>query len=148
MLLHVAVANAQTGDDTAARRLEANADALSLEAFRWHYEPAKIQLALARSDRAELRRLVDSPALGAPRLFAFEGAAALLDALVALGNHERIKSEAPQWVREGTYTAPFALRALGVARGDRRLLNEAAASFESMGLEWHCEETRKLVSVH
>ena len=41
--------------------------------------------------------------------------------------------------------APFALRALGVARADSKLLNEATARFEAMGLEWDAGETRKLV---
>jgi len=148
VLLDVAVADAYRGDDAEARRLETRADSLGMDAWAWHFEPAKTRLALARNDLAELRRLVDSPTLGTHRRGAFDGVATLFDALVMLGDHERIESEAPHWVRDGIYVAPFALRALGVARGDRRLLNEAAASFESMGLEWHCEETRKLVSMH
>jgi hypothetical protein len=35
--------------------------------------------------------------------------------------------------------------ALGVARADSQLLNEATARFEAMGLEWDAGETRKLV---
>jgi hypothetical protein len=146
VLLNLAVASAHCGDDAEARRLEAQAH--TYWALSWHAEPANVRLALARHDLSELQRLIDSPTLGTQRPFVFDGAAALFDALVALGDHQRIESEAPQWVREGTYTAPFALRALGVARGDRGLLNEAAATFESMGLEWHSEETRKLLSMH
>jgi len=144
VLLNLAVASAHCGDDAEARRLEAQAH--TYWALSWNAEPANVRLALARNDLAELRRLVDSPTLGAQRPFVFDGAAALFDAFVALGDHERIESEAPQWVRDGTYTAPFALRALGVARADSRLLNEALARFEAMGLEWHAAETWKLVS--
>jgi len=144
VLLNLAVASAHCGDDAEARRLETQAH--TYWALSWNAEPANVRLALARNDLAELRRLVDSPTLGAQRPFVFDGAAALFDALVALGDRERIESEAPQWVREGTYTAPFALRALGVARADSRLLNEAMARFEAMGLEWHAAETWKLVS--
>jgi hypothetical protein len=49
-------------------------------------------------------------------------------------------------MRPGTYLEPFALRALGFARGDAALLTDAAARFEAMGLEWHVGETRKLLS--
>ena len=146
VFLTLAAASAHGGDDAGARRLEARADALGNEAWGWLLEPARVRLALARHDLAELRRLVDSPTLGTQRPSVFDGAAALLDALVALGDRERIESYAPQWVREGTYMAPFALRALGVARADSQLLNEAAARFETMGLEWAAGETRNLVS--
>ena len=146
VFLTLAAASAHGGDDASARTLEARADALALGAWEWLFEPARVRLALARHDLAELRRLVDSPSLGTQRPFVFDGAAALLDALVALGDRERIESDAPQWVQEGTYLEPFALRALGVARDDSLLLNKAAARFETMGLEWDAGETRNLVS--
>jgi hypothetical protein len=109
-------------------------------------EPADVRLALARNDLAQLRLMLDSPSLGTQRPFVFDGAAARLDALVALGERERIESEAPQWVREGTYIAPFALRALGVARNDSRLLHEAATRFAAMGLEWDAGRTGNLAA--
>ncbi len=146
LFLTLAGASAHMGDDAEAHRLEARADALGLEAWEWFCEPARVRLALARHDLAELRRLVDSPSLGTQRPSVFDGAATLLDALVALDDRERIESYAPQWVREGTYMAPFALRALGFARDDSQLLNEAVARFETMGLEWDAGETRKLVT--
>jgi hypothetical protein len=37
-------------------------------------------------------------------------------------------------------------RALGVARSDRKLLHEAATRFQAMGLDWHADETSKLLS--
>ena len=146
VLLNLAVARAQDGDDTEARRLEAAARAFWVESRRWHFEPAEVRLALARNDRAELRRLVASPTLGVQRAFGFDGAAELFDALVALGEYDRIESEVPQWVKKETYTEPFALRALGVARSDNQLLDQATARFEAMGMEWHAAATRKLVS--
>jgi hypothetical protein len=64
---------------------------------------------------------------------------------VALGDHERIEAEAPKWLQAGTFGEPFALRALGIARGDRALLMQALERFEAMGLSWHAEQTRHLL---
>jgi hypothetical protein len=102
-------------------------------------------LAAARNDHAELRRLL---ALSALRLSPdlFDCVAAVLDALVALGDRVGIESEAPRWTKSGTYLEPFALRALGFARDDEALLEQATARFEAMELDWHAEETRKLIS--
>ena len=75
----------------------------------------------------------------------WEGAA-LLDALVALGDRGWIESEAPKWLRPGTYVEPFALRALGFAREDEAMLTDAAARFEAMELDWYAGETQKLRS--
>jgi tetratricopeptide (TPR) repeat protein len=146
LLLDLAAGWAYGGDDAGARRFEARADAIWMEPFRWHFEAAKIRLALARNDFGELRRLVDSVEFPVPRPFGFDTVAVLFDALVALGDRERIESEAPQWTREKTYIAPFALRALGVARQDEPLLSEAATRFEATGLAWHAAETQKLFS--
>ena len=146
VLLNLAVARAQGGDDAESRRLEAAAKAFWKESNRWHYEPAQVRLALARNDLDQLRRLVASPTLGVQRPFGFDGAAELFDALVALGEHARIEAEAQQWLRAETYTEPFALRALGVARSDAQLLDRATALFEAMGMEWHADATRTLAS--
>ena len=70
--------------------------------------------------------------------------AARLDGLAAVGDHARIEAEAPPLLRAGGYGEPFALRALGRARGDRSLVELAAARFEAMGLQWHAGETRSL----
>jgi hypothetical protein len=146
VLLNVAVACAQAGGDVEARRLEAVARTFWVEDRRWHYEPAEVRLALARNDLAELQRLVASPSLGVQRPFGFDGAAELFDALVALGEYGRIEAEAPQWIKEETYTEPFALRALGVARSDGGLLDRATALFDAMGMEWHAAATRELAA--
>ena len=68
-----------------------------------------------------------------------------LDALAALGDRERIEAEAPRWLQPGTFAEPFALRALGIARGDRALLEQAVERFEAMGISWHAEQTRHLL---
>ena len=77
--------------------------------------------------------------------WAYDSRAALFDALVALGDRERIEAEAPQWLQPGTYVEPFARRALGAVREEGSLLNEAAARFEEIGLAWHAHETRNLL---
>ena len=41
---------------------------------------------------------------------------------------------------------PFAQRALGQARGDRSLIEQALARFEELGLGWHAEQTRGLLT--
>ena len=73
VFLTLAAASAHGGDDASARTLEARADALALGAWEWLFEPARVRLALARHDLAELRRLVDSPSLGTQRPFVFDG---------------------------------------------------------------------------
>ncbi len=144
-LLRAALASAHDGDDTESRRLEAAADAIWLEAFRSSHTAVKIWLAVVRNNLDALPGLVDSLDLE-PVPAAFADAAALFEALAALGDRERIEAEAPQWLRPGTYVEPFALKALGVAREDEQLLHEAAARFEAMDLQWHAGETQKLLS--
>jgi class 3 adenylate cyclase/tetratricopeptide (TPR) repeat protein len=145
-LLICALASAQCGDEGEARRLEAKADAIGMEGYGVSFHPKQLRLTLVREDLVEVRRLID--ALDPEQLepWAFESRAALFDALIALGDRERIESDAPAAVQPGTYLAPFALRALGFARGDAAVLADAAARFEAMGLEWHAGETRKLLS--
>jgi hypothetical protein len=144
-LLYCALASLRCGDNAEANRLEARANAQRLEAGAWRYVPPDLRLAAARNDHAELRRLL---ALHATRLLpdVFDCVAAVLDALVALGDRGGIESEAPQWTTSGTYLEPFALRALGFARDDEALLEQATARFEAMELDWDAEETRRLIS--
>jgi len=144
-LLQCALARHRCGEAGEARRLEARADAHWLEAYDWYYAPAKLRLAVARDERDELRRLLASYV---PRLSPddFHGVAAVLDALVALGDRKRIEAEAPRWTTSGTYFEPFALRALGFARDDKALLEQAIDRFQAMELDWHGQETRTLLS--
>jgi len=137
-LLNCAVASTYAGDEAEARRLEAKADAIGMEGYRMWFEPPRIRLALARNEVTPLERLV------ALEPMEIEPPAAFLDALVALNDRDRIEAEAPKRLKPRTYAEPFALRALGVARGDGELLREAAIRFETMGLDWHADQTRKL----
>ena len=114
-----------------------------MEGDRWYhgwFDPPKIRLALVRDDLGEVAELA-SHELD----WEWEPPATYLDALAALGDHERIEAEAPKWMQPGNFAAPFALRALGVARGDRTLLRQALERFEAMQLSWHAEQTRRLL---
>jgi len=147
-LLHCAAAGVYCGDTREARRLEDKAEAIGMEGYATWFEPARLRLALARSDLGALERLVESRlqyrrGLQSPLVPVW--AAALLDACVALGDRERIESEAPKWVAHATYAEPFALRALGVARGDPTLVERGFDRFRALKLDWHADQTKLLV---
>ena len=61
------------------------------------------------------------------------------------GGPGEIEQVAPAILRPETYLEPFALRALGFARADDGLIEQAVERFEEMGLGWHAAETRKLL---
>jgi class 3 adenylate cyclase len=138
-LLNCAAGRVLTGDEDEAHRLEAKAYGIGVEGYRRWLDPPKIRLALARHKLGELAQLAS------PESTLVEPPSAFLDALVALGDRERIEAEAPKWLQEGTFGEPFALRALGIARGDRTLLERALERFEAMELSWHAEQTRQLL---
>jgi class 3 adenylate cyclase len=143
ILLNCAAGRARAGDEDEARRLEDKANGLGMEGGRWYqgwFEPPRIHLALARHQTSQLAELAP------PELdWDFEPASAFLDALAALGDRERIEAEAPNWLQAGSFAEPFALRALGIARGDQALLRQALGRFEAMELSWHAEQTRRLL---
>jgi hypothetical protein len=143
ILLNCAIGSAYAGDQDEARRLEAKANGLGMEGGRWYQgwlEPPRIRLALARHQTAELAELAAHDFD-----WEWEPVSTFLDALAALGDRERIEAEAPKWLQQGTFAEPFALRALGVTRGDRALLEQALERFEAMELTWHAEQTRHLL---
>lgn len=72
-----------------------------------------------------------------------DGLIARLNALVALGQHAEVEREAPALLKPGTYLEPFALRALGSARKDEKLIEQAVARFQELGLDWHATETKE-----
>ena len=142
ILLYCAAASARVGDEDEARRLESRAQGLGMEGDRWYqgwFEPPKIHLALARRDLGALAGTVP-----AEFDWEWEPASTFLDALVALGDRERIEAEAPKWLQQGNFAEPFALRALGIARSDRALIQQALERFEALGLSWHAQQTRQL----
>ena len=66
-----------------------------------------------------------------------------LDALAALGRWDAVEREASGPAVGGGYTEPFALRALGLARGDAVLVARAAAGFAPIGIAWRADATRR-----
>jgi class 3 adenylate cyclase len=150
-LLVCALAHAHAGDDVQARRLEQSADALGMEGYGVSLDAPRIRLALVRGDLAEVERLLaddkgDRKAAASRVGSDLLPLAARLDALAALGDRRRLEEEAPRFAQAGTYLEPFALRALGIVREDRPLIEQAAACFEAMGLTWHAVETRELAT--
>jgi class 3 adenylate cyclase/plasmid stabilization system protein ParE len=141
-LLLAALGMVYRDDDAAASRLIAKAEAIGMVGYGRTHAAKWMRLALARDDREEIRRIVDTVEPPWLTSEAWELWAALFDALAALGERDRIEARAPEWVRPDAYVAPFAVRALGVVRNDRALLTDAVARFEAMGLEWHARETR------
>jgi class 3 adenylate cyclase len=143
ILLNCATASALAGEEDESRRLESKAQGIGMEGNRWYqgwFEPPQIRLALARNQPGVVAEI-------APHEmdWEWEPASTFLDALAALGDRERIETEAPKWLQAGTFAEPFALRALGTARSDRPLLKQALERFEAMELSWHAEQTRRLL---
>jgi class 3 adenylate cyclase len=152
-LLRCALANAQLKNDEEARRLERKADALGMEGYGLMLDPIYVEIALARGDLDEVERKLTewSPGgRGGGRyrggLGDIDGLIARLNALVALERRVEIENEAPAALKPRTYLEPFALRALGFARGDEGLIAKAIQRFEAMGLDWHAAETKKLLT--
>jgi hypothetical protein len=142
-LLVCALAHAHVGDDEEARRLELAADGLEMEGYGLTIEAPRLRLSLLRLDLEGAERLLES---GEALYFARTSAtAARLDALAALGQRERVEQEAEPFLQPNTYLQPFALRALGRVREDDDLIARALHRFESMGLDWHADETRALL---
>jgi hypothetical protein len=73
-------------------------------------------------------------------------AVARLDALAAANARSAVERETATLLRAGTYLEPFALRALGIVRGDEALIERAGDRFDAIGLAWHAERARKLVA--
>ncbi|MEX1277993.1 MAG: hypothetical protein WEI16_02935, partial [Chloroflexota bacterium] len=145
LLLMAALGMVHGGNEAEATRLVAKADSIGMIGYGRITAARRLGLALARQDRAEARRLVESLEPGWLTSGAWELWAALLDGLGFLTDRDRIEADAPQWVRPDAYVAPFAVRAMGMARKDRALLTDAIDRFEALGLEWHAEETRRLL---
>jgi class 3 adenylate cyclase/tetratricopeptide (TPR) repeat protein len=141
-LLTCALANVHLGNDQEARRLERTAKELGMEGYSFDY--LYVEMAVARGDLRELeRRLCEWSPEG---LGDVEGSIARLNALVALGRRSEIEEEAPAMVKPKTYLEPFALRALGYARGDNELIQRAVERFQVMGLDWHAAETGNMIA--
>jgi hypothetical protein len=137
-LLSCALANVHLGDEREARRLEGIAEEVGMEGYSFDY--LYVAMAIARGDRGEVERRFSEWKLEIGN--DVEDLVARLDALVALDRRPEIEAEAPALVRPNTYLEPFALRALGYARDDDRLVERAIDRFEAMHMDWHAAETR------
>jgi len=142
-LLLLAVARTREGDAAEARRLEVRAGEMGWEGYH-EVDASGLYLALARNDVDELRRRLDAEDVNAVGAWGYDSAAAFFDGLVVLGDRERIEAEAPAWLKPG-YVEPFALRALGIARGDATLTRQAAERFDAIGLHSRANEAAAAV---
>jgi hypothetical protein len=119
-----------------------------MEGYGFTLDTPRLMLALARRDLALCERLVARPeeAPGWHRAwFRLGNVTARLDALAALGRRAEVEAEAPGYLREGAYLEPFALRALAQVREDDAILEQAIARFRAIGLDWHADETQRLL---
>jgi len=142
-LLSCAVACAQLGLDAEARRLEEETAALGLEGYGLVLDPLHARIALIRGDLERVKVLLEESSAWPWFTWShLHGAVTRLDALIAVGRKDEAETEATRLLQPGTYLEPFALRALGFARGESELLAQAINSFDAMGLDWHASNTR------
>jgi hypothetical protein len=143
-LLMAALAHAQRGDEREARRLEElAAESLTVQGPLGK-EPSLLRLALLRGDLEAVERLLaQNPSID---FWDVDYPAARLDALAALRDRRGVEADASRALDLGGYVEPFALRALGLVRQDRPLVERAATRFEQLGLAWRATETRALNS--
>jgi class 3 adenylate cyclase len=144
-LLLLALAHLCLGDDDRAAELERDAETIAGSGYDTYLSGPRARIALQRGDRAAAEALADLPLERAfvwgPAVFATR-----LDVLAALRRRESIEREAPALLQPGTLMEPFALRALGAARGDDDLLARADALFADLGLAWHRAQTERLLA--
>ena len=142
LILSCAVACAALDDPDEARRLERAEAELGMEGYRLFLDPYRARLALIRGDLDEVEGLLETSDLWHWSMIGhLGGVTTRLDALVALGRRDAVEAAAGRLVQPGTYLEPFALRALGVVRGDSALVAQAIERFEAMGLDWHAAHT-------
>jgi class 3 adenylate cyclase/tetratricopeptide (TPR) repeat protein len=144
-LLLLALAHLELGDQERATELEREGERIAGSGYDTYLSGPRTRIALARGDRAMAEALAVLPLersfVWGPGVFT-----ARLDVLVALRRYDSIEHEAPSLLQAGTLIEPFALRALGAARGDDELLERAQARFAALGLGWHAAQTDKLLA--
>ncbi|MBA2460654.1 MAG: AAA family ATPase [Actinobacteria bacterium] len=144
-LLVEAVAHAYAGEDAEARRLEGRALEIAFEGFGFRLFGPRVRLALLRGELDVVEEMLseDVARRGHDWMVTSAMVTSRLDALLALGWREAVEAEAAPLSSSRSVLRPFALRALALVREDEALLQEALERFESLGLTWHAEETRK-----
>ncbi len=147
-LLSCAVACAELGLDAESHRLEGDAAAHGFEGFGFWLHPPPAHMALLRGDLERVEVLLDESGETWNQTSdgSLYGVATRLDALVALGRKKEAEADATRLAQPGTYLEPFALRTLGLVRGDPTLIAQAIERFEAMGLGWHASKTRGLAA--
>jgi class 3 adenylate cyclase/tetratricopeptide (TPR) repeat protein len=144
-LLLCGLAHLCLGDESRAAELERDGLRIAGEGYETYLGGVQLRIAMERGDRRAMESLIELPVERAlvwgPGIFA-----ARLDAFIALGRHEKIEAEAPKLAQPGTTVEPFALRALGAARGDDELLARADERLAALGLEWHRAQTERLLA--
>jgi class 3 adenylate cyclase len=144
-LLACAVACAALGLNDEASRLEAAEAALGFEGYDGFLDVARARLAMIRRDLDRLEALLEGAEKWHWHIWTYvHGVAARLDAFVALGRAAEAAEDAERHAVPGTYLEPFALRTLGVARGDAALVAQAQERFHALGLDWYAAQTREL----
>ena len=134
------LAHAALGDEARARELESEAARMVGEGHEFAFVGPRLRLALLRGDLETARRLAELVP-HRTRVFGASTVVARLDAFAALREAARVEEVAASLLQEGTYAEPFALRALGVVRGDDALVARAQERFKALGLEWHAAQT-------
>jgi class 3 adenylate cyclase len=143
-LLLCAVAHLSQGDEARAAELEREATRIGGGGYDSYLSGPRLRLGIGRGDPAA----ADLLELPLERSFVWGPGAisARLDALVVFRRHALVEDEAPAFLQEGTVLEPFALRALGAARGDDELLARADELFVALGLDWHRAQTERLLA--
>ena len=147
-LLVCALAAACLGDDRRATELERAAAALGLLG-RQVLDAPRLRLALLRGDHDRAEQLLQG-LLDERGWYARGHGTSLatlttrIDALAVLGHTQDVEREAPRLLQPGTYVEPFALRALGIARGEQTLIQQAINRFDRLDLPWHATQTRAM----
>jgi hypothetical protein len=143
-LLLAAVAATVGGDEASAARLERLAEECRMEDRGFGLAGPRLRLALLRGDRETTERLLaEAPAFR----FAFGVApiATRLDGLAFLRRRDQAEAEAGPFAEGRSVLAPFAVRALGIARGDDALIERAQGLFAELRLDWHARQTGLLL---
>jgi class 3 adenylate cyclase/tetratricopeptide (TPR) repeat protein len=146
-LLACAVACAALGLNDAATRLEAEEAALGFEGYDAFLDVPRARLAMIRGDFDRLEALLEGAEKWHWHIWNYvHGVAARLDAFVMLGRAVEAVDDAERHAIPGTYLEPFALRTLGVARGEAALVAQAQERFSALGLEWYGAQTTEVAS--
>jgi class 3 adenylate cyclase len=142
-ILLCAAARSYGGDEQGARELEAASNEHHMRGHPYALEAVQIRLALARHDLDSLSEVIALEGMHR-YVFGLHDTAARLDAMAALRDRDRVERKASDFLQSGTYLEPFALRAIGIVRGDQALIDQADERFKLLGLDWHADQTENL----